>query len=88
MGKSNFRLTHPDLQDLIKYRRMELGMTLKYLAPRVGTTYVTLGNWERGYHMPKFDNLIDIARELQFEVKFFDKESGEEITFKHGNDSN
>lgn len=88
MKKSKFHSAHPDLQDLMKYRRMELGMTLKDLAPRVGTTHVTLGNWERGYHIPKFDTILDLGRELKFEVKFFDKESGEEITFKHGNGAN
>lgn len=74
-----------DLPDLIRTRRSNLGYSLKTLADRLGTTYVTLGNLERGHHPAKFDMLYDLSLHLGFDIKFVDRETKEEIVFTYGN---
>lgn len=85
MRNFNFPKKYVDLPDLIRTRRANLGYSLKSLAGKLGTTYVTLGNIERGYHPVKIDTLHDISKYLGFDIKFVDKETNEEILFTYGN---
>jgi transcriptional regulator with XRE-family HTH domain len=88
MRNFNFPKKYVDLPDLIRTRRANMGYSLKNLADKLGTTYVTLGNLERGYHPAKVDMLYDLSQHLGFDIKFVDKETKEEILFTYGNGAN
>ena len=44
-------------KDIIKQKRIELGLTMKELASKVGVSEATISRWESGTAQPSTDNL-------------------------------
>ncbi len=56
-----------DVPDLIKELRDKLDLTQEQFAQKVGVTFSTINNWEKGTRTPHpflFQKLLDIAREI------------------------
>lgn len=57
-----------DIGEKIRYKRLKKGLTLKELAKIVCTTDVTISRWERGIVRPNIDNVILLAKALNFSI--------------------
>ena len=57
-----------DIGEKIRYKRLKKGLTLKELAKKVCTTDVTISRWERGIVRPNIDNVILLAKALNFSI--------------------
>ena len=56
-----------DVPDLIKELRDKLDLTQEQFAQKVGVTFSTINNWEKGTRTPHpflFQKLLDMAREI------------------------
>lgn len=67
-GKPQHTKYHPHRlgyhRNYIRRYRLQLNLTQEQLAKRLGTKpYVVMG-WERGWHIPRTQNLLRLAREL------------------------
>lgn len=59
-------MKNKDVPKLIKKIRGKLGLTQEQLAHKVGVTFSTINNWEKGTRTPHpflFKRLIEIAEE-------------------------
>ena len=54
--------------------RKRRSLTKKELAESLNLSIQTLSDWETGKTIPKFDNVVELAKFLNFPVEFFDKE--------------
>jgi len=55
-----------DIPDLIKELRDKLGLTQEQFAQKVGVTFSTINNWEKGTRTPHpflFQKLLELAEE-------------------------
>ena len=57
-----------DIGEKIRYKRLKKGLTLKELAKKVCTTDVTISRCERGIVRPNIDNVILLAKALNFSI--------------------
>lgn len=57
----------------LKLARIRRSYTKKELAEKLNLSIQTLSEWETGKTVPKFDNIIDVAKILNFPVEFFEK---------------
>ncbi len=60
-------MKNKDVSKLIKELRDKLDLTQEQLAQKVGVTFSTINNWEKGTRTPHpflFQKLLDIAREI------------------------
>ncbi len=58
----------------LKLARIRRSITKKELAEKLNLSIQTLSDWETGKTVPKFDNIIDVAKILNFPVEFFEKD--------------
>jgi len=59
-------MKNKDVPDLIKEIRTKLELTQEHLAQRVGVTFSTINNWEKGNRTPHpflFQKLLELAEE-------------------------
>lgn len=56
------------MQNFIKNRRKQLGLTQLQLAKRVGVSHVSISSWERGDTAPKGKSLMRLAHGLEVEL--------------------
>lgn len=70
------------ISKLIKFMRLSSGYSQEQLAKRVHLASSTISGYEIGNSMPNFDTVENIANACDFEIAFFDKNSGERITKK------
>ncbi|MDL1965754.1 MAG: transcriptional regulator [Thermodesulfobacteriota bacterium] len=59
-------MKNKDIPKLIKELRNKLGLTQEQFAQKVGVTFPTINNWERGTRIPHpflFQRLLEIAEE-------------------------
>jgi len=59
-------MKNKDVPDLIKEIRTKLELTQEHLAQRVGVTFSTINNWEKGNRTPHpflFQKLLKMAEE-------------------------
>jgi transcriptional regulator with XRE-family HTH domain len=60
----------PTEQDLtLKSLRNSLDISQEQLARRLNLSFRTIGEWEGGKKMPRFDNALALARELGVSLK-------------------
>jgi transcriptional regulator with XRE-family HTH domain len=52
--------------DLIRRRRIDLGLSQTQAGLRLGVHYVTVGDWERGRKTPTAANILAIKEFLRF----------------------
>jgi len=59
-------MRNKDISNLIKKLRNKLGLTQEQFAQKVGVTFPTINNWEKGNRTPHpflFQKLLEIAEE-------------------------
>lgn len=59
--------THPDISDLIRRLRQELGLTQEKFAAALGVTFPTVNRWENKHARPSplaMKKIIAIAKQL------------------------
>jgi len=59
-------MKNKDVPNLVKDLRNKLGLTQEQFAQKVGVTFSTINNWEKGTRTPHpflFQRLIEIAEE-------------------------
>ena len=59
-------MKNKDVPDLMKELRGKLGLTQEQFAQRVGVTFSTINNWEKGSRTPHpflFQRLLEMAEE-------------------------
>lgn len=64
----------------LKLLRERLEISQEELARRVDLSFRTIGDWENGRKMPRFDNAISIARELGVSLKTLAKSMGLDVS--------
>jgi transcriptional regulator with XRE-family HTH domain len=70
----------PTEQDpTLKSLRNSLDISQEELARRLNLSFRTIGEWEGGKKMPRFDNAIALARELGVSLKTLAKVMGLDI---------
>lgn len=57
-----------EINDLLKNKRKELGITQEELADKIFVTKKTVSNWETGKTFPDIDSLIRLAQLYQFSL--------------------
>ncbi|BAZ12482.1 hypothetical protein NIES4071_43130 [Calothrix sp. NIES-4071] len=53
----------------LKNLRESSGLTQEELSRRLNLSFRTIGDWETGKKIPRFDNIILLARELKVSLK-------------------
>ncbi len=72
----------------LELARKRRSLTKKELAENLNLSIQTLSDWETGKTIPKFDNVVELAKFLKFPVEFFDKEENfasldpQKVTFR------
>lgn len=56
-------------EQTLKSLRNQLNLSQEELARRLNLSFRTIGDWEGGKKMPRFDNAIALARELGISLK-------------------
>ena len=59
-------MKNKDVSNLIKELRDKLGLTQEQFAQRIGVTFATINNWEKGNRTPHpflFQRLLEMAEE-------------------------
>ncbi len=60
-----------DFGKRLKKRRIELGLTPRYLARMIDTSTVTIYNWESNYRFPKSEKVNKLAKVLDVPYSYF-----------------
>lgn len=72
----------------LELARKRRSLTKKELAENLNLSIQTLSDWETGKTVPKFDNVVELAKFLNFPVEFFDNEESfanldpQKVTFR------
>ena len=64
----------------LKTLRQDLGYSQEELGRRIGCSFRSVVEWEAGRKMPKFDNAVALARELNISLKTLAKVMGIDIS--------
>ncbi|MBE9117633.1 helix-turn-helix transcriptional regulator [Lusitaniella coriacea LEGE 07157] len=59
----------PEQEQTLKSFRNQLNLSQEELARRLNLSFRTIGEWEGGKKIPRFDNAVALARELGISLK-------------------
>ena len=76
INKSNDDLPEPTVKTL----RQSIDITQEELSRRLNLSFRTVGDWETGKKLPRFDNAIALSRELKVPLKVLAKAMGIDVT--------